>query len=165
MHHLRLWVALATISPVFTEIVPVRPTEEEIFSTGEPCLIQWDADTSPGGWKTMRIGRVAFIAIHPEHTHPDTCTLDLMSGTPPSASVIENVAESVGTTDADPNTFSWTCPPVDSEDPVYSYMVGDLAPFLSSHLTLFFFQFTPMDSLDPPEYSSHFTVRSVDVGF
>jgi hypothetical protein len=46
-----------------------------------------------------------------------------MSGTPPSASVIETVAESVGTTDADPNTFSWTCPTVNFDGPVYSYMV------------------------------------------
>jgi hypothetical protein len=47
-----------------------------------------------------------------------------MSGTPPSAFVIENVAESVGTTGADPTTFSWTCPPVDFDGPVYSYMAS-----------------------------------------
>lgn len=128
MRHSPLWIALV-ISPAIAEIIPAAPTEEEIFRTGEPCLIEWDADTQPGGWKTMRI--------------------DLMSGTPPSASIIENVAESVGTTGADPATFSWTCPPVDFDGPVYSYM------------------FTPIDSLDPPEYSSQFTITgftgSVDI--
>jgi hypothetical protein len=48
-----------------------------------------------------------------------------MSGTPPSASVVETVAESVGTTGADPNTFSWTCPTVDFDGPVYSYMASN----------------------------------------
>lgn len=62
-----------------------------------------------------------------------------MSGNPPGASVIDNVVESVGTTASDPTSFSWTCPPVDFDGPVYSYM------------------FTPNDSLDPPEYSSQFT--------
>lgn len=43
-------------SPALAEIVPATPTEEEIFRTGDNCVISWDPDTQPGGWKTMRIG-------------------------------------------------------------------------------------------------------------
>ncbi|KIM25597.1 hypothetical protein M408DRAFT_331135, partial [Serendipita vermifera MAFF 305830] len=68
--------------------------------------------------------------------------LDLMSGNLPGASVVDTVTDSVGTTSSDPTSFSWTCPPVDFDGPVYSYML------------------TPNDSLDPPEYSSQFTITS-----
>jgi hypothetical protein len=62
MRHSPVWIALA-ISPAIAEIIPATPTEEEVFRTGEPCLIEWDADTQPGGWKTMRIGTFAFATV------------------------------------------------------------------------------------------------------
>lgn len=124
MHHRSslFLIAAAVASPALAEIVPLTPTEEEIFRTGDTCVISWDPDTQPGGWKTMRI--------------------DLMSGNLPGASVVDTVTDSVGTTPSDPTSFSWTCPPVEFDGPVYSYM------------------FTPNDSLDPPEYSSQFTITS-----
>jgi hypothetical protein len=61
MRHSPLWIVVLVVSPALAEINPVTPTEEEIFKTGEPCLIEWDADTQPGGWKTMRIGKFVFV--------------------------------------------------------------------------------------------------------
>jgi hypothetical protein len=61
MRHSPLWIVVLAVSLALAEINPVTPTEEEIFKTGEPCLIEWDADTQPGGWKTMRIGKFVFV--------------------------------------------------------------------------------------------------------
>ena len=55
MRRSSLFLALAAV-PALAEIVPVTPTEDEIFRTGDACVISWDPDTQPGGWKTMRIG-------------------------------------------------------------------------------------------------------------
>jgi len=133
MHRSSLFFALAAV-PALAEIVPVTPTEDEIFRTGDNCVISWDPDTQPGGWKTMRIGE--HRSTLSSHSRLNSSS-DLMSGNPPSASVIETVVESVGTTESDPTSYSWTCPTVDFDGPVYSYKVNTLEcsyDMLTQHL-------------------------------
>ncbi|PVG03681.1 hypothetical protein CPB86DRAFT_810738 [Serendipita vermifera] len=116
-----LWVTPFLAMYTLARIVPTEPTENQSFRTGETCPITWTSDGAVDGWKSMRI--------------------DLMSGVQPATSVAVNVAESVSGSEA--SSFSWTCPSVEFDGPVYSYM------------------FTPLDGSDGPIYSPQFTA-SID---
>ncbi|CAG8731833.1 1436_t:CDS:2, partial [Acaulospora colombiana] len=93
-YHTFLWAVPFLTAGTLAKIVPKEPTENQSFRTGEAGSVLSSVFT------------------------------DLMSGAQPEATVVSNVAESVSLTGPGASSFSWTCPAVESEGPVYSYMVN-----------------------------------------
>jgi len=91
--------AACTFALSRAQVIPTGPAPGDKFISGQDCTIQWDADTT-GTWKTAYI--------------------ELMSGNNIDMIHLTTVTTFDGT-DASKTSFTWTCPKVTLQSPVYFY--------------------------------------------
>jgi len=123
--------------------VPTGPSPGSFADEGSPCLIQWTADTT-GKWTVMNI--------------------ELMTGNNTNMVHMRTVV-TVDGTDASNTSFTWTCPSVSPNEPIYFYQFS--TPSAPSNLTWTGrFTIAGTDgSSEPAEFNSTINGQPVEWGY